>query len=114
MAVTSVSKRKRVEVRMQRSATARHERELSAFSRYCVQRIEKDLGERQQWIVEISLGGRGYTALVEVQHLGLVLETRGYGNDGALAIWDAMCRMEQELRDSRGAMFAPRSRAAND
>lgn len=112
--MTSSSKPRRIDVRLQPVASAKLERELAAFARYCVQRIEKDLGERQQWLVEITLGGRGYTALVEVQHLGLVLETRGYGNDGALAIWDAMCRIEQELRDRRGAVFAPRPRPAND
>ena len=113
MATTS-SKQKRVEVRMPTNTSARQERELGAFARYCVQRIEKDLGERQEWTVEIDLGGRGYSALVEVHHLGLVLQTRGHGQDGPLAIWDAMCRIEQELRDRRGAVFAARPKAAND
>ena len=93
----------------------KHERELGAFARYCVLRIEKDLGERQRWSVEIDLRAPGYAARVEVQHLGLVLETRGHGHDGPLAIWDAMCRIEQELRDRRGAALALReTKAAND
>ncbi len=112
MAMTS-GKHKRVEVRLPHNTSARQERELGAFARYCVQRIEKELGEREHWTVEIVLGGRGYSATVEVQHYGLVLETRGMGNDGPLAIWDAMCRIEQELRD-RGALFAKAPRAAND
>ena len=90
----------------------KHERELGAFARYCVQRIEKELGQRQQWSVEIDLRAPGYAARVEVHHLGLVLETRGQGHDGPLAIWDAMCRIEQELRDRRGAVFL--GRPAND
>lgn len=114
MATSTVSRQRRVDVRVPRNASAKQERELGAFARYCVQRIEKDLGERQHWRVDIGLGGRGYTALVEVQHLGLVIESRGYGHDGPLAIWDAMCRMEQELRDRRGAIFAPRPKVAND
>jgi hypothetical protein len=112
MASTS-TKHKRVDVRLPRNTSPRQERELGAFARYCVQRIEKELGEREHWLVEIVLGGRGYSALVEVQHYGFVLETRGAGNDGPLAIWDAMCRIEQELRD-RGALFAKAPRAAND
>ena len=112
MAATSSSKQKRIDVQLPPAASARQHRELGAFARYCVQRIEKDLGERQQWLVEISIGNGGYVAVVEVQHLGLVIEARGRGNDCALAIWDAMCRIEQEIRDRRGAMFAPRP--AND
>lgn len=107
-------KTKHVEVRLPPTASVKQERELGAFVRYCIQRIEKDLGERQQWRVEIDLGGRGYSALVEVLHLGLQCETKGYGHDGALAIWDAMCRIEQLLRERRGVMFSPRSKAAND
>jgi hypothetical protein len=114
MATASASPHKRVVVRVSPSASAKQERELGAFARYCVQRIEKDLGERQHWLVEITVGARGYSALVEVQHHGLAIETRGTGNDGALAIWDAMCRVEQELRDRRGSVFVSRPRVAND
>ena len=110
---TVSSKAKRIDIRLPPSTSPKQERELGAFARYCIQRIEKDLGERQQWLVDIVLGGRGYLALVEVQHLGVVFETRGVGNDGALAIWDAMCRIEQELRD-RAAYFAAPPKAAND
>lgn len=111
--VTS-NKQKRLDVRLPRSTSLKQERELGAFVRYCVQRIEKDFGERQQWLVEIDIGARGYAALVEVQHHGLVLEARGNGHDGPLAIWDAMCRIEQEIRERRGAVFASRIKAAND
>lgn len=112
MATTS-TKQKRVDVQLPLNTSVRQERELGAFARYCVQRIEKELGEREHWLVQIVLGGRGYSAVVEVRHFGLVLETRGAGTDGPLAIWDAMCRIEQELRD-RGALFAKTPRAAND
>jgi len=115
VATSSTSKHARIDVRLPTNASPKQIRELGAFARYCVQRIEKDLGERQHWLVEINLGSRGYSAVVEVQHLGLVIETRGQGQDGPLAIWDAMCRIEQELLDRRGAVFAPRpTRPAND
>src|SRR5688572_11400456 len=115
MATPTTSKSRRIDVRVPSGVSARHERELGAFARYCVQRIEKDLGERQQWYVEIDVRRPGYAARVEVVHLGFVLETRGQGPDGPLAIWDAMCRIEQELRDRRGAVFASLStKPAND
>jgi len=95
---TPARKHERIDVRVPTTSTARLERELGAFARYCVQRIERDLGEHQRWLVSIELGRLGYSAIVEIEHLGLIVETRGYGNDGALAIWDAMCRIEQELR----------------
>ncbi len=104
---------RRIDVRVPRHASLKHERELGAFARYCVQRIERDLGERQHWVVDVQIGGRGYSAAVEVQHQDLVIEARGYGHDGPLAIWDAMCRIEQELRDRSGAMFVRRE-PAND
>lgn len=112
--VRTSDKQKRVDVRLPRNTSLKQERELGAFARYCVQRIEKDLGERQHWMVEIQIGSRGYAALIEVQHQGLVLETRGFGHDGPLAIWDAMCRIEQEIRERRGAVFTSRTKVAND
>ena len=96
------------------TASVKQERELGAFVRYCIQRIEKDLGERQQWRVEIDLGGRGYSAFIEVLHPGLQCEPTGYGHGGALGTWDAMCPTEQHLRERRGVLFSPRSKAAND
>lgn len=116
MAHTTSSKRARIGVRVPPGVSLRQERELGAFARYCVLRIEKDLGERELWNVEVDIRSPGYAARVEVQHLGLELVTNGQGHDGPLAIWDAMCRIEQELRDRRGAVFATLrdSRAAND
>jgi len=108
------TKQKRIAVRLPANTSLKQERELGAFARYCVQRIEKDLGERQQWLVEIDLKNRSYSALVEVHHFGSTLESRGYGHDGPLAVWDAMCRIEQELRERRGAVFASRPKVAND
>ena len=114
--VAMASNNKRIDVRVPAGVSLKHERELGAFARYCVQRIERDLGPRQQWSIEIDLRSGSYAARVEVQHLGLALESRGEGQDGPLAIWDAMCRIEQQLRERRGAVFATLrdTRAAND
>lgn len=109
---TSPSKPARIEVRVP-TESLKQERELGAFARYCVQRIEKDIGERQHWTVEIGMRSSMYTAYVEVQHFGQTLDARGEGSDGPLAIWDAMCRLEQELRERRAAQ-KPRPAVAND
>jgi hypothetical protein len=93
----------RIEVRVPPTASAKHERELAAFARYCAQRIEKDMGEREHWIIEIALAKSSYTTLLQVEHFGTLIEVRGEGSDGPLAIWDAMCRLEQELRERRGS-----------
>jgi hypothetical protein len=115
MATSQATKHTRIEVRLPANASLRQTRELGAFARYCVQRIEKELGERQRWLVEIELGSRGYAALVEVEHHGLVIEARGRSQDAPLAVWDAVCRIEQDLRERRGAVFTARPAApAND
>ena len=111
VAITTSNKSRRIEVRVPPNTSPKQERELAAFARYCVLRIEKDLGERQQWVVEIVIGSRGYAAHVEVQDIGVSIEMRGIGDDGPLAIWDAICRIEQELRDCRTFLS---TRVAND
>jgi hypothetical protein len=93
----------RIEVRVPPGASSKHERELAAFARYCAQRIEKDMGEREHWVIEISIAKSSFTTHLQVEHFGTVIEVRGEGSDGPLAIWDAMCRLEQELRERRGS-----------
>jgi hypothetical protein len=111
MATSTSTQPKRIDVRVPADASPKQARELGAFARYCVQRIEKDLGERQEWTIAIEIGGRGYAAQVEVRHAGFVLGIRGFGNDGPLAVWDAMCRIEEALRVER---VAARAGVAND
>jgi hypothetical protein len=36
---------------------------------------------------------------VRVRHCGAVLEESSAGQDGALATWYAMCRLEQRMRE---------------
>jgi hypothetical protein len=91
----------RIEVHVPLGAGAKHERELLAFARYCIQRIEGEIGERQHWMVEVDIKLRRFIARIAVQHQGLTIEARGDGHDGPLAIWDAMCRVEQMLRERR-------------
>lgn len=93
--------RERIEVRLPAHASSRQHRELGAFARYCVLRIERELGERECWIVDIAPALGGYTSHVAVSDRGAMIEEQGKGHDGALAIWEAICRLEQRLREQR-------------
>jgi hypothetical protein len=99
--VTKSSARARIGVQLWQHASSKQLRELGAFTRYCVFRIERELGERESWAVHIEPAPGGYTSAIAVAHFGEVLEERGTGFDGALATWDAMCRIEQRLRERR-------------
>src|SRR5262245_12454425 len=99
--------RSRVDVVLQlpRSATSRLQHELGAFARYCVMRIERELGTRDHWHVSIAPTTAGvFASKVAVTDHGVATEQRGRGHDAALAIWDAMCRIEQILREQRVAV----------
>ena len=90
----------RIDVHLPRAASARQRRELTAFARYCIRRLERDLGERQAWLVEIAPSSGKYATRIEVHDLCGALEAEGTGLDGALATWEAICRLEQSLRES--------------
>ena len=103
------SKSTRVQLNVLPSTSRKQERELGAFARYCVTRIERELGTREQWVVTIGLAsGIGYTSRVAVHHFGMELVANGQGPDGALAIWDGMCQLEQSLRERCAAVYSPR------
>jgi len=69
--------------------------------RYCILRIERELGEHEAWIVNIAPAASGYASHIAVHDHGVILEDQGTGHDGALAVWDAMCSIEQRLREYR-------------
>jgi hypothetical protein len=70
--------------------------ELGAFVRYCVFRIERELGAAEHWSVTIAPARAGYVATVRVLDL---VRTEG-GRDASLAAWSAMCRIEEILREA--------------
>jgi hypothetical protein len=77
----------------------RHRRELAAFAEYCAWRLERELTGRETWSVSVAPDSRGFGAVVTVRSRGTVLVARGVANDPILAVWEAMCRVEQPLRD---------------
>jgi hypothetical protein len=85
-------------------ASARQQRELTAFARYCVARLERELGELDRWVVTTNLDPRGgFTSTVSAHRGGGTVEAHGAGQDGTLAIWDALCNVEQTLREGLSA-----------
>src|SRR5262245_17104290 len=95
------AKRARVDVQLHDGAGARQYRELGAFARYCISRIERDLGEISHWSVCIVPSSGGFASRVVIEDAGTVLEAAGVGLDGALAAWEALCKLEQLLRETR-------------
>lgn len=82
-------------------AGPRGRRELAAFARYCVDRIERELGDVGHWFVHVTPCAGGFMSTIEVADDGDGVAVVATGLDGGLAIWDAMCRIEQHLRETR-------------
>ena len=100
---TTRARRARVQLQLHSGAGARQYRELGAFVRYCVSRIERELGEIDRWSVTLAPAGGEFTSCVAIEGAGTdtALTSTGRGHDGPLAVWDALCKLEQLLRDAR-------------
>ncbi len=92
--------RARVVVELHAQASQRQHRELGAFVRYCVFRLEREFGELQ-WLVRILPVANGFASSVAVNDQASIVESSGRGFDGALAVWDALYNIEEALRESR-------------
>src|SRR5688572_26448144 len=58
---TKGARQERIEITMPQTGSVRQERELGAFVRYCVNRIEQSVGAREGWTVKIlHILGAGY------------------------------------------------------
>jgi len=91
----------RVEVRLAAAASHRERRELGAFVRFCVGRLERELAPSDHWIVTIVPDpAGGYASRVIAERRGEVLQAGGSGRDGTLAAWDALGKVEQALREA--------------
>jgi len=100
------ARRARVELQLHSGAGVRQYRELGAFVRYCVSRIERELGEIEHWSVTITPAAGAFTSAVAVKDGAETIEATGTGMDGPLAAWEALCRLEQRLREARARRTA--------
>jgi hypothetical protein len=90
----------KVEVILPSSSGLRQRRELGAFVRYCVHRIERELGELESWCATITPScDSNYVSTVEAHHRGQRLVATAYGFDAVLATWNALCQLEQAWRE---------------
>ena len=91
-----------------RTVSERQRRELGAFARYCAKRIERDLDTTGRWTVTLCTGpGIQYGSSVAVHDAEGPIEARGTSADAVIAIWEAMCLLEQRLREHLAAARAP-------
>lgn len=109
--ITASGVEERLAVRFMEFASVRLRQEVGAFARYCILRLESELGAHDSWIVSVARLQRGYASRVTVRDRSDVVEQRGIGRDGTLATWDAMCQIEQWLRERRdlGLRRGPRA-----
>jgi hypothetical protein len=103
MAMIKSGVRDRITVVFPEHASPKQQHELGAFVRYCIQRLERELGVHDSWCVSISPALGGYVSHLAVDSRGEILEEQGHGQDGALSTWDALCRVEERLRERRSS-----------
>jgi len=81
--------------------------ELIAFAGFCAARIARGLRGIDAWDLYVVSGLEGRSdAVVRVRVAGETVEVRASASDPAHAIWDAMCDIEQPLREAATARAA--------
>ena len=90
----------RILVELPGGASQRQHRELGAFVRFCVFRLEREFGELR-WLVRVQPANGNFACFVAVNDRNCIVESRGGGFDHTLAIWEALSNVEQGLRESR-------------
>jgi len=94
----------RIEFALPERATASQRRELGAIARYCVNRVEREIGAPDAWFLRLGpVDDNEYACTIVVHDKGCAIETTSTECDGALAIWDAVREVEQVLRDVRAS-----------
>jgi hypothetical protein len=73
--------------------------ELAAFAGFCAARIARDLRGIESWDLFVVGGLEQADAVLRVRVGRETVEVRASAIDPAHAIWNAMCRIEQPIRD---------------
>ncbi len=77
--------------------------ELVAFAGFCAERISRGLRGIAAWDLYVVGGLGDSNAVVRVRVGNDTVEARATAFDPAEAIWDAMCQIEQPVRDVAAA-----------
>lgn len=77
--------------------------DLIAFATYCAEHIARDLRGIARWELFLASSMDGQTDAIIRAHVGAdaianAVEARASACDPAVAIWEAMCDLEQPLR----------------
>src|SRR5215210_6613713 len=88
---------------MPERASHQQRRELGAVARYCVDRVERELGAPDGWFVRVGPIEDRYVCTIVVHDSGCAIEATCDETDGALAIWDTVRQIESVLRDVRAS-----------
>jgi len=94
--------RVRAELRLAPPVSGGQKRDdLLAFAGFCAARIARDLSGIAGWDLYLVSGLDGHADAVVRVHVGRdIVEARASACDPAHAIWNAMCQVEQPLRDA--------------
>jgi hypothetical protein len=84
------------------SRKRRKDHQLGGCAPYCILRVAGALGEPKPWVVHIVPARGGYASHIAFADRGVMIAEQGSGQDGTLATWDAMCRVEQRMRQRGG------------
>jgi len=96
---------KQVHVRAEINGDANGD-ELASFAGFCAARISRDLRGIDSWDLYV-VGGLEQADVVLRARVGSeTVEARATAIDAANAIWNAMCRIEQPIRDAVAARAA--------
>ena len=74
--------------------------ELAAFAGFCAARLSRDVRGIESWDLYLVGGLEQADAVLRVRVGREVIEVRASAIDPAHAIWNAMCRIEQPIRDA--------------
>lgn len=72
--------------------------ELRAFVLYCIGRIDREV-EADTWDVRVAVGAE-FSIEVRAHVGGTSVAARSVGRDPVVATWNAMCQVEQPLREA--------------
>jgi hypothetical protein len=80
--------------------------ELTSFAGFCAGRIARDLRGIESWDLYVVGGLEQADVVIRVRVGCETVEARATAIDAANAIWNAMCRIEQPIRDAVAARAA--------
>jgi ribosome-associated translation inhibitor RaiA len=98
MAPTTNVSRPHIELRLHEAATVHQYRELGAFVRECIDRLERTFGQARWWTIKIDLHRVCYSCELTAELDHSLVQASGTGFDGAIAGWEAFRKIEGSLR----------------